>query len=256
MSSKKAEARERVKAMREEQARKERQRERMLRFGIAGAVIAAVAIIAVAVTASRGGDDGPVALPDTVSEEGGGVTFGQAEAPVEVDVWLDFLCPHCKEFEDANGATIDELVAAGEAKVTYHPVTYTGRNYSARANNAFACAVDAGEGEAYFKALFVSPQQWTDNALVELGESVGLEGDFESCVRDDTYDDWSGSVTDAATASGDITGTPTVHVNGEVLEDWTPEGIRNAVQTAASGGSTTPTEGATGEATPAPSATS
>lgn len=258
MSSKKAEARDRVKAMREEQARSERKRERMLRFGIAGAVIAAVAIIAVAVTASRGNDDGPVALPDTVSEEGDGITFGQADAPVELDVWLDFLCPYCKEFEDQNGVTIDELVASGDAKVTYHSVTFTGRNYSTRANNAFACAVDQGEGEAYFKALFVSPQQWTDNALVDLGEPVGLGGEFESCVREDTYNDWSGSVTDTATANGDISGTPTVHVNGEPLDSasWTPDAIRAAVETAAAGGSVAPTEGATGEATPTAPATS
>lgn len=250
MSSKKAEARDRVKAMRAEQARKERQRERMLRFGIAGAVIAAVAIIAVAVTASRGGDDGPAALPDTVAAEGEGVTFGEADAPVTLDIWVDFLCPHCKDFEDQNGPTVTELVDSGEAKVTYHPVTFTGRNYSTRANNAFGCAIDAGQGEEYYAALFVSPQQWTDNALVDVGESIGLGGDFESCVRDDTYDDWSASVTQAATERGDITGTPTVHVNGEVLSDWTPNGIRNAVAAAASGESITePAEEPTGEPT-------
>src|SRR5699024_7235614 len=115
MSSKKAEARERVKAMRAEQARKERQRERLMRFGIAGAVILAVAIIAVAVTLSQNSDDGPVALPDTVSEEGEGITFGEADAPVTLDIWVDFLCPHCKDFEDQNASTINELVDSGQA---------------------------------------------------------------------------------------------------------------------------------------------
>src|SRR5690625_1002340 len=165
MSSKKAEARERVKAMRAEQARKERQRERLLRLGIAGAVLVAVAIIAIAVTASRNSDDGPMALPDTVAAEGDGVTFGEADAPAHIDVWLDFLCPHCKSFEDQNGSTIDEIVEAGEATVTYHPVTFTGRNYSSRANNAFACAVDAGQGHESLQALFVSPEQCSANDL-------------------------------------------------------------------------------------------
>ena len=254
MSSKKVETRERVKAMRAEQARKERQRERLLRLGIVGAVIVAVAIIAVAVTVSRNGDDGPTALPETVAAEGDGVTFGAADAPVTVDVWLDFLCPHCKDFEDQNGSTLDELADAGEAKITYHPVTFTGRNYSGRANNAFGCAIDAGQGKEYLEGLFVSPQQWTDNALIDVGEELGLDGDFASCVRDDTYDDWSSSVTQKATERGDITGTPTVHVNGEVLENWTPDGIRGAVAAAASGDSGAEPDESTDE-TPTPEAT-
>lgn len=248
MSSKKAEARERVKAMREEQARQDRKRERIVRFGIAASVLAAVAIIVVAVAASRDGNDGPSALPSTVTEQGGGVLVGDPDAPVTIDSWVDFLCPHCKEFEDANGATIDELVAAGEANVVYHPLTFTGGTYSTRANNAFACAADEGKAGEFLAAAFVNPQQWTRSSLVDLGDSVGIGGSYESCVQDGTYDDWSRDVT-ATASENEITGTPTIFINGELLPQtsWSPEGISAAVAAAATGGSlSTPAPGASG----------
>ena len=241
MSSKKAEARERVKAMREEQAKQERKRERIVRFGIAGAVVAAIAIIAVAVAASRGGSDGPFPVPNTVAEPGGGVLVGDPDAPVTIDSWIDFLCPHCKEWEDLNGTTVDELVDSGDANVVYHPLTYTGGAYSTRANNAFACAADEGMAEEFIKAAFVTQPQWTRSMLVDLGESAGIGGDYESCVRDGTYDDWSSDVTTTARGTN-VEGTPTVFVGGELLPNtsWTPDGIRAAVAAAGAGGTPAP----------------
>ncbi|HEY9412668.1 MAG TPA: thioredoxin domain-containing protein [Jiangellaceae bacterium] len=238
MSSKKAEARERVKAMREAQARQERKKERLMRFGIAGAVIAAVVIIAVAVVASRGGDD-VAAIPTGVNADETGLVVGEADAPVTVDLWVDFLCPHCKDFEDANAAAIDELKDSGQAQVVYHPLTFTGGQYSSRANNAFACASDEGKAAEFVAAAFANPQQWTDNSLADLGDSAGIGGDYESCVRADTYSDWSTDVTESA-RDANVTGTPTVFVNGELLDStqWTPEGITAAV-TAAAGGAAT-----------------
>lgn len=234
--SKKAEARQRVKAMREEQLRKERRRERTLRFGIAGAVLAAVVIIAVAVNASRGGD-GATNLPGAVSEDDSGIVVGQADAPVTIDNWMDFLCPHCQEFEATNGEAIDELVASGDAKVVYHPVSYTGGEYSVRANNAFACAADEGKPNEFLKAAFESPAQWSDDDLVALGEEAGIGGSYAECVQDGTYDDWASSVLDAA-RDKEITGTPTLFIDGpaydepQVMDARTPDAIRSAVEAA------------------------
>ncbi len=247
MSSKKAEARERVKAMREEQARRDKKRERMMRFGVAGAVVAAVAIIAVAVAFSRGGDDGPMAVPESTGQgsgqsvdgEASGVLIGDESAPVTIDYWMDFLCPHCGEFHNSNGQAIDQLVESGEANIVYHPVTYTGGVYSTRANNAFACAADEDMSNEFIDAAFgAMGTQWSTSALVDLGEQAGIGGDYESCVRDDTYEDWSSDV-EASARDFQVEGTPTVFVNGESLPNsaWTPEGITNAVQTIADGGS-------------------
>ncbi|TDE08107.1 DsbA family protein [Jiangella asiatica] len=264
MSSKKAEARERIKAMREEQARQERRRERMMRYGVAVAIVAAVAIIAVAVAASRGGDDGPVAVPAAsgtgnglaVEGDGAGILVGQPDAPVTIDYWMDFLCPHCAEFEAANGTLIDELVSSGQANIVYHPLTFTGGVYSSRANNAFACAADEDMASEFVNAAFASQgTQWSTGSLVDLGEQTSIGGDYESCVNDDTYEDWA-SAAESEAREFEVTATPTVFVNGELLDStaWTPEGIQAAVDTAAAGGSIA-TPAPTGTTTPTPTPT-
>lgn len=233
MSSKKADARERVKAMREEQLKQERKKERVLRFGIAGAVVAAVAIIAVAVAVTRGGGDDTSKWPSGVVDDGG-LAIGAADAPVTIEAWVDFGCPHCAEFEERNGATIDQLVESGDARVVYYPTTGTGRVYSGRANNAFACAADEGMAAEFFAAAFAAPEQWSNNALVDLGDSVGIGGDYETCVRDDVYNDWASNANRLQGEAG-VTATPTIFINGTELpgEQWTPEGIQAAVTAAA-----------------------
>ena len=266
MSSKKAEARERVKAMREEQQRQEKRRERMMKYGVAVAIVAAVAIIAVAVAASRGGSDGPVNVPDAagtgnglqIEGDGQGILAGEAGAPVTIDYWMDFLCPHCAEFETANSGAIQELVDSGQANIVYHPLDFTGGVYSRRANNAFACAAQEGMGSEFKNAAFAAQgTQWSTSSLVDLGEQVGIGGDYEGCVRDDEFEDWAAAVPESA-RSNQIEGTPTVFVNGELLDasQWTPEGLNAAVETVAAGGSlATPAPDASGTAPATPPAT-
>jgi protein-disulfide isomerase len=250
MSSKKAEARERVKAMREEQANKERKRERMLRFGIAGTVLAGVVIIAVAINATRGGgtsdlpSDLAVNLPSELSEEEVGIVMGDPDAPVRIDSWFDFLCPHCQEFEDVNSDTMDELIESGDVQVVYHPLTFTGANLSVSANNAFACSVADDKANEFLRAAFfvqiesTNPVQWTNEDLIEIGDHVGTGDDFAACVEGGTNNDWVDSVGNAA-AANNVTGTPTLFIDGpgtggrQVMDARTPDDIREAVQAAA-----------------------
>lgn len=265
MSSKKAEARERVKAMREEQARQDKRRERMMKYGVAVAIVAAVAIIAVAVAASRGGSDGPANIPDAagtgnglpIEGDGQGILVGETSAPVTIDYWMDFLCPHCADFESANSAAIQELVDSGQANIAYHPLDFTGGVYSRRANNAFACASQEGMGSEFKNAAFAAQgTQWSTSSLVDLGEQVGIGGDYESCVRDDEFEDWAAAVPESA-RTNQVEGTPTVFINGELLDagQWTPEGLNAAVETVAAGGSlATPAPDASGTAPATPPA--
>ena len=67
-----------------------------------------------------------------------------------------------------------------------------------------------------------------DSELVALGQQAGAAADFAGCVADGRYADWTSSVTDAASRGG-VTGTPTVLINGQLIDntDVTP---RQAVQ--------------------------
>ncbi|WP_158542795.1 thioredoxin domain-containing protein [Phytoactinopolyspora halophila] len=243
MSNKKAEARERVKAMREEQARKERARERMMRFGIAGAVLVAVAIIAVAVISTRGDDgdstaSGNSAVPTAATGEYDGIMLGNEDAPVTVEYWMDFLCPACQSFEQNSGPVLKQFIESGDVQLIAHPITFTGGVYSARASNAFACAAEEGMGSEFKTAAYSgdSLPQWTDNQLADFGADLGIEGEYEECVDDGTYSDWATSMTDKAREAG-IEGTPTVIINGEVLQEWqSPQALQSAIEAELDGG--------------------
>jgi protein-disulfide isomerase len=251
MSNKKADARERVRAMREEQARKERRREQLMRFGIIGAVLIAVAIIGVAIAANRSSDPvDPAAQPAGVTESGGGVSVADtvADAPT-LEVWFDFSCPHCRDFEAANGSFLSELAGAGEANIIYRPVTFVGQLASVKATNAWACSLGEGLGEEYMDAIYSVQGNYTDNQLLSVAESVGLEGDtFESCVDGGAYEGWVDASHSLGVNEFGVNSTPTIFVvNGDerTLVDssqWTQEGLQAALDAGAGDGGTEPTD--------------
>lgn len=241
MSTKKAEARERVKAMREEQARKERRREQTLRFGIVGAVLAAAVIIGIAVVSTRdSGPEGPALDPAGVTEAAGGVPAHEISAEVPtVEVWFDFSCPHCAEFEAVNGEFLDQLAAAGEANLVYRPVTVIGSTASVRATNAWACALDEEIGAEFMDAAYAQQGAYRNSELLDAGESVGLDsGEFSDCVSDGTYDAWVNASNEAGTTEFGVTSTPTIFVqDGDERtlvepEMWNPEGLQTMVAAA------------------------
>ncbi|MGH8773639.1 MAG: DsbA family protein [Jiangellaceae bacterium] len=239
MSRDKAAIRARAKELREGQARQARRREQLIRFGVVAAVLAAVVAVGVAVLASRPSTGGSAALPQGITEPDGGVVIGDETAAVTVEVWIDFQCPHCRDFEESAASTLDAIVADGSAKLVYHPLSFLGEE-SVRAANALGCAVDEGRQAAYLRTLFenqppVRSGGFTNDDLVSLGESAGLDGsDFGACVNDGTYDGWVSNVAASGSDAG-VTATPTVLVGGQTLssDQLTPDGLRAAVEAAA-----------------------
>ncbi len=243
MSSDKATARERVKAMREEQARKDRRRDQLMRFGIVAAVLVGLAIVVVAVLAVQDSSDAPAAQPEGVAEEGGGVVAGpnSADAPT-VEVWFDFSCPHCADFEAANGDALAAMAEEGTANLEYRPVTFVGGADSQRATNAWVCARDQGLGEEFMDAAYAQQGAFSNRNLVSIGESVGIDsGEFSQCVTNGTYNDWVAASHAAGTGEHGVSSTPTIFLvdGGERTriqpEQWTPDGLRAAVEEAAGG---------------------
>lgn len=154
-----------------------------------------------------------------------GVTIGQPSAPATVDIYLDFQCPVCKAYEQQVGPALDRMVAAGQAKVVYHPAAfldrYSSTHYSTRSSQASACAADAGVFPQYAQALFTNqpPENAAglpDSQLISLGRQAGAGDDFATCVQSGRYAGWTASVTDAASKAG-VSATPTVLVNGTAI---------------------------------------
>ncbi|MCW3815462.1 thioredoxin domain-containing protein [Micromonospora sp. DR5-3] len=177
--------------------------------------------------------------PPNANHTGTGIVLGQG--PVTIDLYEDYLCPVCKQFQDTSGPTITQLINENKVRVVYHPVAFLNRfsstQYSTRSAAASGCAAQGARFKEFTDALFAKqpPENsagLSDNELIDIGASVGVNRDaMSSCVRDGTYKTWTAHVTDDAAKSG-VTGTPTVKVNGKELTDRSPEGIKAAVAAA------------------------
>lgn len=166
---------------------------------------------------------------------GKGVTVGTKGAKAQIDLYLDYRCSHCKDFEDEAGETIDELVDQGRATVTYNPLMFVNQDASPRLANAFACAAAAGKARAYNDELYAGyAKAWSTDQLLELGKDLGItDPSFAQCVRDNSQLDWLESVGKAADVRG-VDSTPTVFVNNKRLpeDQLTSEGVEAAVNAA------------------------
>jgi protein-disulfide isomerase len=156
-----------------------------------------------------------------------GTAFKVGAGPVQVDLYEDFQCPICNEFEHSTGATVSQLVSQNKITVLYHPVSIldresNGTEYSTRSAGAAAAAAEGGKFIQYHNALYQNqPAEGSDgltNAqLIDLGKTVGLGTTFANAVNAQTYDSWAAKATDTFSARG-YNGTPTILVAGKVVQ--------------------------------------
>jgi protein-disulfide isomerase len=223
-----------------EQLAAERRRRRTLWISVAAVLVLLVAGV-VGWGIYRSHRPVEFATPAGVTNDGGdraGITVA-GDGPVLVEVYLDFLCPACKQFETTTQPTIDQLLAARKIRLVWHPLSFLDSysappGYSGRAANAAACSANDGKLGAYGINLYaVQPPEGsaglTDDQLIDLGGPLGLNApSFAQCVRGGTYNPWVSNVDDKAARRG-VTATPTVYVNGTPLTQNTPEALVAAV---------------------------
>ncbi|GAA4682563.1 DsbA family protein [Phytohabitans rumicis] len=211
-----------ARVVRDQIAREKRRSRTLWTSVIAVAALVIAGLVGWGVLANQ--DSGSYTAPPGAVENGTGIAMG--DGPVKIDVYEDFICPACGQFETQSGATLDQLVADGKATVVYHPLAFLDRmsstNYSTRASAASGAAAEGGKFREFAKALFAKqPAEGsaglTDNELIEIGRSVGLGDAFAQAVRDGKYKAWTAHVTDEASGDG-VTGTPTVRVAGKDVQ--------------------------------------
>ncbi len=279
-------ARQRAQRARTQQKRRQRGFRLGLQIGIGVVLLAAATVVTLVLV-----DSVQPAGPGPANTSQGGITIGQdlkavtassqspaptstdAAGSVRITMYVDYLCPICGQFEDANGEYIQNLVDSGAATVDIHPIAILsnrsqGTKYSLRAANAAACVADSSPDQffAVNQALFAKqPEEGTagltDAQLTKVVTGVdGLQkrSTITKCIEDQTYSKWIDERTTAVTG-GDIPGstlkefpgTPLVLVNGQRYELTSPitnDDFRTFVVTAAGASDATPTP------TPTPSA--
>ncbi len=163
---------------------------------------------------SSAGSLAPVSI-----EPGRPITFGKPNAPVTVDLYEDFHCPHCADFEEEFGPTLSAAQREGRVEVALHPMAFIDEGSTA-ASNAMACAAEAGFGEAYYRGLFANHTlSWSDKQLLDLAAKVGgsATDDFSTCVTTRKHAEWVDSINAAADRAG-VSGTPTMFIDGKPVD--------------------------------------
>lgn len=168
----------------------------------------------------------PGAAPksDIVNTETGAISFGSGDD--EIDTYVDFMCPICGQFEDAYGEQLQTAAANDEITLNIHPVSILNRlsttgDFSSRAAGAMYCVAEEAPDATldYFNLIFANqPAEnsagLSDAEMSAFAEQVGA-GAAADCIADGTYTKFA----DDQTKSQNITGTPTVEVNGTRIEN-------------------------------------
>ena len=282
-------AREKAKSLRESQRRKESARKIFLQGGLIVAAIAVVVVVVMVIVGSqRPASPGPLnMLSDGIKIQQGMVAVPtaalQAEAEpvpnavdesadvIDIQIYVDYLCPFCNIFEETNNAQLETWLASGAATVEIHPISILNSNsmgtqYSTRAANAAACVANYAPDSfwAVNKALFANqPEERTtglsNDELVSIVTEAGATpaDEIESCITDETFKTWVGDATLRAldgpipNSEALVKGTPTVVVDGLKYEGAVDDADAFATFVVQAAGATF-SEQSTATPTPAP----
>ncbi|MEE1930451.1 thioredoxin domain-containing protein [Streptomyces sp. TRM 70351] len=177
---------------------------------------------------------------NTEGEDGTDVVIGDQDAADTVTVYEDMRCPVCASFEQGVGETLIKDIEDGKYKAEFVFGTFldgdnaegVGSNGSGSKNalSALGAALDVSpEAFLEYKKLLYSPDNHPDERidefaddqkLIDMAQDVEeLKGNdaFEKAVNEGTFDPWALKMSDKFRAAPDVTGTPTVKVNGQKM---------------------------------------
>ena len=176
---------------------------------------------------------------------------GAKDDAATVTVYLDFQCPGCKAFEEANSPTLEKLADEGSIVLEYKPISIldrasSGNEYSTRSANLAACVVDSQPETVrdFFPAMYAQqPEEGqngrTDEELLKVAEDAGVdtsanlqsdpEQTVQGCVTDQSFKKFVEKSSQDALDSG-VEATPWVLINGKQTDKTSdPQGLATEI---------------------------
>jgi hypothetical protein len=246
-------ARQKSKALRARQRKKETRGRVVVQGGVILAALAVLAVVTLVIINSvKAPSVGPrnmlsdgiligegfVATPTAALESGSDPVphaIDEESDVIRIQMYVDYFCVVCGAFEKTNGEQLSAWVESGAATVEIFPIALLDRSslgtkYATRAANAAACVADMSPDQyyAFNTVLFDNqPEEGTagldDEELIDLTAEAGVTdaSRIASCITEQRFKNW---VADARTRAQNgpipnsnvesVAGTPTVIVNG------------------------------------------
>lgn len=145
--------------------------------------------------------------------DNGVIRSGDQNVDVTLDIYEDFLCPACGQFEAQYGEQITQAIEDGTIAVRFHLINFLDGNsgsgdYSTRAAAGAQCIAETGDRaafSAYHSGLFAPGTQppedrspdLSNEQLAEIAKTVGANDEAVACIS-------SGDKMDAATAAAEF----------------------------------------------------
>ncbi|MFJ6013445.1 thioredoxin domain-containing protein [Streptomyces sp. NPDC092952] len=250
-------ARERLRAERERQAKRDKTRRQAI---VAGSIVAVLAIaggagylVMQSLKPSQweaAKDKALVAPKNTTGKNHTTVTLGEETAKKTIIAYEDPRCPICATFEQTIGPTITKDLKDGKYKIQYVGATFLDTNLpgegSRNALSALGAALNVSKDAfaSYKEALYSAkyhPEETddkfkNDSYLIEIADTVSeLKNNktFQKDVKDGTFDRWAIEMSKNFNDNKyDIEGTPSFVMDGKkvtgpdnknapmTVEDW------------------------------------
>lgn len=186
--------------------------------------------------------------PPNANADKNGLVIGEGAAgSPTVTMYLDYQCPNCRTFELSYGEMLDQEAKAGTWTLQNKTMTFMDNNLqntaSTRAALAASCAATVDHYSEYSVEVYNNQsvqevrgsEGYSDELLrATIPAKVGITGDqltsFQACYDGKATQDFVAAVDKGAYADG-VTGTPSVAVNGKLLnlsnlKDASPAGLK------------------------------
>jgi protein-disulfide isomerase len=159
----------------------------------------------------------PAAATNTAKAVGN--SLGDPNAPVTAEVYADFQCPICGQFDRGTLKQIeDKYVNSGKVRIVFNHFAFIG-DESTRAAEASECANAQGKFWQYADTLFNNQAgenqgAFNDANLEKFAQQVGLDmTQYKTCMDQNTYLGKIQTSSQAAQQRG-VDSTPTLFING------------------------------------------
>lgn len=217
-------AREKARQMREQELKREKRNRLFVQLGVVVGVLAVIAlVVVVALTSIRPAGPSPKnmasdgirieqnlqAVPTPARDADVEPILHQASTDkIDITIYLDYFCIHCRNFEIANGPFLKSLLLDEIATVEFRPIDILtansgGTRYSSRAANAAACVAEYSPNNFFdYNTLLFSQSpdasgraNWrgfTDDEMIDLARRAGVSNfaNVESCINSEQFRSW------------------------------------------------------------------